>query len=52
MVEENLSVVETLKQCGLWKYFQCPLMRSQPQLLNDMVQYCNLDVEAFMIEGQ
>ena len=52
MVEENSTTVATLKQCGLWKYFQCPLMRSQPRLLNHLVEYWNPDAEAFMIEGQ
>jgi hypothetical protein len=52
MVEDNLEVVATLKQCGLWKFLHCPLMRAQPRLLNHLVEYWNLDAEAFMIEGQ
>jgi len=39
MVEDNPVAVETLKKCRLWKYFQCPLMRAQPRLLNDLVEY-------------
>ena len=52
MVEENLRVVDTLKQCILWKLFGCSLMRAQPRLLNHLVEYQNPDVEGFMIEGQ
>jgi hypothetical protein len=52
MVKEDLVVVSTFKQCGLWKFFRCPLMQAQPRLLNALVDYWNPDVEAFMIEGQ
>jgi hypothetical protein len=41
-----------LKQCGLWKFFQCLFMRAQPRLLNNLVKYWHPDVEAFMLEGQ
>jgi hypothetical protein len=52
MVEEDPVTVATLKQCGLWKFFQCPLMRAQPRLLNALVDYWHPDAEAFMLEGQ
>jgi hypothetical protein len=52
MVEDNLEVVATLKQCGLWKFLYCPLMRAQPRLLNHLVEYWNPYAEAFMLEGQ
>ena len=39
MLEEDHVVVDALKQCGLWKFFQCPLMRAQPRLLNALVDY-------------
>ena len=48
--EDNVVVV-ALKQCGLWKFFQCPLMRAQPRILNSLVDYWHPDVEAFMLEG-
>jgi hypothetical protein len=52
LVEEDPVVVTTLKQCGLWKFFWCPLMRAQPRLLNALVDYWHPDAEAFMLEGQ
>jgi hypothetical protein len=40
LVEEDpIAVVAALKQCGLWKFFCCPLMRAQPRLLNALVDY-------------
>jgi hypothetical protein len=39
LVEEDPAANDTLKQCGLWKFFQCPLMRAQPRLLNALVDY-------------
>jgi hypothetical protein len=41
-----------LMQCGLLKFFLCPFMRTQPRLLNALIDYWHLDVEAFMLEGQ
>jgi hypothetical protein len=52
LVEEDPVVVAMLKQCGLWKFFQCPFMRAQPRLLNALVEYWHPDAEAFMLEGQ
>jgi hypothetical protein len=52
LVEEDPVVVAALKQCGLWKFFRCPLMRAQPRLLNALVDYWHPDAEAFMLEGQ
>jgi hypothetical protein len=51
LVEEDPIVVATLKQCGLWKFFRCPLMRAQTRLLNALVGYWHLDAEVFMLEG-
>ena len=39
LVEEELAAIAALKQCGLWKFYQCPLMRAQPRLLNALVDY-------------
>jgi hypothetical protein len=52
LVDEDLAAMATLRQCGLWKFFRCSFMREQPRLLNALVDYLHLDVEAFMIEGQ
>jgi hypothetical protein len=52
LVDEDPISIAALKQCGLWKFFQCPFMRAQPRLLNTLVDYWNPDAEAFMIEGQ
>jgi hypothetical protein len=52
MVEEDPVVVAALKQCGLWKFFQCTLIQAQPRLLNSLVDYWHLDAEAFILEGQ
>jgi hypothetical protein len=52
LVKDGPVVVSTLKQCGLWKLFQCSFMRAQPRFINALVEYLYLDVEAFMLEGQ
>jgi len=52
MVEEDPEEITTLKQCGMWKFFQCPFMRAQPRLLNHLNEYWNLDVEEFILERQ
>jgi hypothetical protein len=39
LVEEDSTAVATLKQCGLWKFFRCSLMRAQPRPLNALVDY-------------
>jgi hypothetical protein len=39
LVEENNTTITALKQCGLWKFFQCPILRAQPRLLNTLVDY-------------
>ena len=52
LVGEHPNVVAALMQCGLLKFFLCPLMRAQPRILNALVDYWNPDVEAFMLEGQ
>jgi hypothetical protein len=52
LVEEDPVAIAALKQCGLWKFFQCPFMRAQPRLLNALVEYWHPDAEAFMLEGQ
>jgi hypothetical protein len=52
LVEEDPGAIAMLKQCGMWKFFQCPFMRAQPRLLNHLVEYWHPDAEAFMLEGQ
>jgi hypothetical protein len=52
LVGEDPNVVGSLMQCGLLKFFLCPFMRAQPRLLNALVDYWHLDVEAFMLEGK
>jgi hypothetical protein len=52
LVGEDPNAVATLMQCGLLKFFLCPFMWEQPRLLNALVDYWHLDVEAFMLEGQ
>jgi hypothetical protein len=51
LVEEDPNVVAALMQCGLLKFFLCPFMRTQPRLLNALVDYWNPDAKAFMLEG-
>jgi hypothetical protein len=52
LVEEDPGAISMLKQCGMWKFFQCPFMRAQPRLLNHLIEYWHPDAEAFMLEGQ
>jgi hypothetical protein len=52
LVDEEHASITTLKQCRLWEFYRCPLMRAQPRLLNSLVDYWHLDVEAFMPEGK
>ena len=39
LVAANPNVVVTLTQCGLVKFFLGPFMRTQPRLLNALVDY-------------
>jgi hypothetical protein len=50
--QKTLLLLSVLAQCGFLKYFQCPLMRAQPRLLNALVDYWHPDAKAFMLEGQ
>jgi hypothetical protein len=52
LVAADLNVMAMLTLCGLVKLFLCPFMHAQPRLLNALVDYWYLDVEAFMIEGK
>jgi hypothetical protein len=52
LIEEDLREIAILKQCGLWKFFQCPFMRAQSMLLNALVEYWNLDAKVSMLKGQ
>jgi hypothetical protein len=52
LVKEDRIAIATLKQCGLWKLFQCPFMRAQPRLLNALIEYWHLDAEVFMLGCQ
>ena len=52
LVAADPNVVAVLMQCGLLKFFLCPFMRTQPRLLNDLIDYWYPDAEAFMLEGQ
>jgi hypothetical protein len=47
LVEEDPEAVATLKQCGMWKFFQCPFMRAQPRLLNHLIEYWNPDAKIY-----
>jgi hypothetical protein len=51
-VAADSNVMAALTQCGLIKFFLCPFMRTQPRLLNALVDYWHPDVDSFMIEGQ
>lgn len=51
-VAADPNVMAVLSQCGLVKFFPCPFMHAQPRLPNALVDYWNLDAEAFMIEGK
>ena len=46
------NVMAALTQCGLVKFFLCPFMRTQPRLLNALVDYWHPDADAFMIAGK
>jgi hypothetical protein len=52
LVVGDLNVMAVLMQCGLLNLFLCPFMHTQPRLLNSLIDYWNLDVEAFMLEGK
>jgi hypothetical protein len=49
LVEEDIGDISMLKQCGLWKFFQCMFMRAQPRLLNALVEYSNPNAKEFML---
>jgi hypothetical protein len=50
--DEDPTAMAALRQCSLWKFFQCTLMKGKPRLLNALVDYWHPDVEEFMIEGK
>jgi hypothetical protein len=52
LVEDDPIAIVALKHCGLWKFFKCPFMRAQLELLNALVEYWHSDEKAFMLEGQ
>jgi hypothetical protein len=52
LVNEDPTSIDTLKQCGLWDFYECSLTREQPRLLNALVDYLHPDAEASMIEGE
>jgi hypothetical protein len=52
LVEEYPGAIAMLKQCGLWKFFQCSFMRAQLRLINSLVEYWHPDAKAFMLEVQ
>jgi len=39
LVDEDPAAITALKQCSLWKFYQCSFMRAQPRLLNALVDY-------------
>jgi hypothetical protein len=51
LVGEEPNIVVALMQCGLLKFFLCPFMRTQPRILNALVDYWHLYAKAFMLEG-
>jgi hypothetical protein len=52
LVDEDPTTMATLRQCRLWKFFQCPFMRAQPRLLNSLVDYWHPNARAFILEAQ
>jgi hypothetical protein len=51
MVDEDIVSISALKNRGLWKFFRCPFIKAQPNLLNALIDYWHPDAEEFMIEG-
>jgi hypothetical protein len=52
LVEEDIGSIAMLKQCGMWKFFQCPFMRTQPILRNHLIEYWHPNAEDFVLEVQ
>jgi hypothetical protein len=50
LVLEYPASLVVLAQCGLLKFFKCPLMRAQPRMLNALVDYWHPESEAFILE--
>jgi hypothetical protein len=50
-VLDNPEELENLQQCGLRKYYECPNMRAQKRLLQLLISYWEMDVDAFMMDG-
>jgi hypothetical protein len=42
----------TLKRCELYKFWALKEMRAQVRLLQMLVNFCDLDTEAFNLDGQ
>jgi hypothetical protein len=52
LVNEEPASITAIKQCGLWKFYQCPFTRAQPRLLNGLVDYWHPEEKAFNLEGK
>ena len=49
---EESGVRATLIACGLLKFFECPLIRSQEYLLQFLIQMWSSDLHFFMVLGE
>jgi hypothetical protein len=43
---------KSLRECGMYTFFQISGMRAQRRLLNLLIDYWHLHVEAFMLAGK
>jgi hypothetical protein len=51
-VERDAGGQLSLNKCGLYKFWALKGMRAQVRLLQMLVKFCDLDIEAFNIDGK
>ena len=49
---DHPDTIDTLRQCGLLKYFRISLMRSETSLLQLLIGYWDLDHLLFMVDDE
>ena len=51
-VLENLEAEEAQRNCGLLKFFMCPSLHSQHDVLQLLISYWDVDLAAFCIDDE
>ena len=50
-VISEVNAKQALRRCGLYKFWNLGCLMAQPRVLQMFMDYCNLDTEAFILDG-